>query len=54
MHDAPYGYELPDGHRGRMPDGSWQLFATYGEYLECFYEELNDTSEDQVLKTTDN
>lgn len=38
MNDIPYGYDVPGGHRGRLPDGTWMLFPTEKEYTECFSE----------------
>ena len=32
----PKGYPTNYGWMGRMPNGTWQLFATEAEYLEAF------------------
>ena len=37
---VPKGYPVSYGWRGRMPDGSWQLFATEQEYIEAFWAAL--------------
>ena len=42
MNEMPYGYDVPGGHRGRLPDGTWMLFSTEAEYNERFNEELSD------------
>lgn len=36
----PCGYLSSCGWKGRMPDGTWRLFATEDEYLEAFKEAL--------------
>lgn len=38
----PYGYSVPSGYLGRLPDGEWRLFSTEGEYDEIFYEYLEE------------
>lgn len=40
MNEMPYGYDVPGGHRGRLPDGTWMLFSTETEYKERFRDEL--------------
>lgn len=42
MNEMPYGYDVPGGHRGRLPDGTWMLFSTETEYAERFREELSE------------
>ncbi len=37
---SPKGFPVDSGWLGRMPDGSWRLFATENEYVEAFYEAL--------------
>ena len=41
MATKPCGYPVGYGWRGRMPDGSWILFATEQEYIEAFEEALH-------------
>ena len=36
----PCGYLSSYGWEGRMPDGTWCLFATETEYLKAFEEAL--------------
>lgn len=37
----PKGYETACGWMGRMPDGTWMLFATEEEYLEAYWDEVS-------------
>ena len=34
-----YGYAVPFGYMGRLPDGTYRLFATEQEYNEYIMEE---------------
>ena len=34
-------YPVSYGYRGRMPDGTWMLFATESEYVEAYMEAMN-------------
>lgn len=44
MHKSPCGFDVPSGHRGRLPDGSWMLFPTRREYEEYFQDALSEPS----------
>jgi len=44
MYDSPCGFDVPSGHRGRLPDGSWMLFPTRKEYEEYFQESVLEVS----------
>ena len=44
MYDSPCGFDVPSGHRGRLPDGNWMLFPTRKEYEEYFQESVLEVS----------
>ena len=44
-----YGYDVPYGHRGRLPDGTWILFPTRKEYEEMWNECLERLNSEQNL-----
>lgn len=33
-----YGYIIASGYKGRLPDGTWMIFATETEYCEYYIE----------------
>lgn len=34
-----YGYNTAIGYKGKLPDGTWMLFATEEEYKEYIHED---------------
>lgn len=48
------GYPVASGYKGQLPDGSWQIFDTEGEYINYILE-LEEDKDDckREVKGTD-
>lgn len=39
------GYPVPSGYKGQLPDGTWQVFDTEGEYINYILEKEEEDDE---------